>query len=41
MTKKIIIFGAGISGLTIAQELLDKGFKVILIEKDSVIGGHG
>ncbi len=37
--KKIIIFGGGISGLTIAHELLNKGFNVILFEKDDSLGG--
>lgn len=30
--KKIIIIGAGLNGLTLAEILLDKGFEVILIE---------
>lgn len=33
------IFGAGIAGLTVAHELLDQGFTVILYEKLDVIGG--
>lgn len=39
MVKKIIIFGGGISGLTVAHELLDKGFTVSLFEKDEILGG--
>ena len=30
----IIIFGGGISGLTLAHELSKKGFKILIIEKD-------
>jgi len=39
MTKKVIIFGAGISGLTTAHELINKGFDVTIYEKTSDIGG--
>jgi Flavin containing amine oxidoreductase len=39
MGKHIIIVGGGISGLTIAHELLDKKYDVTLIEKDSSLGG--
>jgi cytochrome b involved in lipid metabolism len=39
MSKKIIIFGAGLSGLTIAHELVEKGFNVEIYEKDSINGG--
>ena len=35
----VIIFGAGISGLTAAHELVEKGFKVTVYEKDSLVGG--
>ena len=36
---KIIIFGAGIAGLTAAHELLDKGFDVSIYEKNDSVGG--
>ena len=36
---KIIIIGAGISGLTVAHELVKKGFEVEVYEKDSLAGG--
>jgi len=36
---KIIIFGAGISGLTVAQELLEHGYDVTVYEKSENIGG--
>ena len=36
---KAIIFGAGISGLTAAHELVEKGFSVDVYEKDSIPGG--
>lgn len=36
---KIIIFGGGIAGLTVAHELIEKRFKVTLIEPDQILGG--
>ncbi len=39
MVKKYYILGAGVSGLTLAYELLKKGQEVILIEKSSQVGG--
>jgi len=35
----IIIFGGGISGLTLAHELVKKDFKILIIEKDVDFGG--
>jgi NADPH-dependent glutamate synthase beta subunit-like oxidoreductase len=35
--KSVSIFGAGISGLTTAHELSEKGFEVIVYEKDENI----
>ena len=35
----INIYGSGISGLTIAHELINKGFKVSIYEKNNIPGG--
>ena len=35
----IIIFGGGLSGLTLAHELVKKQFKILIIEKDEELGG--
>ncbi len=37
--KKVIIIGTGISGLTVAHELINKGFNVEIYEKNNVAGG--
>jgi len=37
--NNIIIIGAGLSGLTVAHELINKGFKVNIYEKNVVAGG--
>lgn len=39
MIYDIIIFGGGISGLTLAHELSKKDFKILIIEKDNELGG--
>ncbi len=39
INMNINIYGAGITGLTIAHELVEKGFNVKIYEKDNVIGG--
>ena len=39
MKMKIIIIGAGISGLSLAARLLYKGFDVTIYEKNSRVGG--
>ncbi|MGJ0372644.1 FAD-dependent oxidoreductase [Aliarcobacter cryaerophilus] len=39
MVKKYYIFGAGVTGLTLAYELLKKRQDVEIIEKDSQVGG--
>jgi uncharacterized protein with NAD-binding domain and iron-sulfur cluster len=35
----IIIFGAGLSGLTLAHELIKYDYKILIIEKDNDLGG--
>ena len=41
MECDIVIIGAGITGLTIANELIERGFdNIIIIEKESGIGFH-
>ncbi len=37
--KNIIVIGAGISGLSVAARLLNKGFSVTIYEKNAYIGG--
>lgn len=39
MEKKILIFGGGISGLTVAHECIHRGFEVHVYEKKSHFGG--
>jgi protoporphyrinogen oxidase len=36
---KVVIIGAGIAGLTVAHELVEKGFEVEVYEKGEVAGG--
>ncbi len=37
--KKVIILGAGVTGCVIAKELSQKGYEVILLEKNTYLGG--
>lgn len=37
--KKIAVLGAGLSGLTIARKLQEKGYEVAIYEKDNTLGG--
>lgn len=39
MNKKVIIVGAGIAGLTTAYRLVQKGYKVVVLERDEAVGG--
>ncbi len=40
MGRKILIVGAGITGITLAEKLASKGNKVLIIEKRSHISGN-
>lgn len=38
--KTVLIIGGGISGLVASINLKNKGFKVILVEKNNNLGGR-
>ncbi|MDT8887985.1 phytoene desaturase family protein [Aquirufa sp. LEPPI-3A] len=38
--KKVIVIGAGFSGLSTATELADKGYEVMIVEKNEQAGGR-
>lgn len=40
MVKRVLVIGAGISGITAAQDIANSGYEVILAEKGPKIGGH-
>ena len=40
MKENIVIVGGGIAGLEAAAQLLDLGYKPIIIEKSDHLGGH-
>ncbi len=40
MSKPVLVVGGGISGITIACEIADVGKEVILIERESYLGGN-
>jgi len=39
LSRDVLIIGAGISGMQAALDLADKGYKVVVVEKESSIGG--
>ncbi|OPL19372.1 MAG: disulfide reductase [Candidatus Aegiribacteria sp. MLS_C] len=40
ITKRALVIGGGIAGIQAALDIADSGHEVILVEKDSSIGGH-
>lgn len=40
LTKKALVIGAGISGIQTALEIAESGHEVILLERNSYLGGH-
>jgi len=38
--KKAIIIGGGLAGLTLATEMVDSNFDVIVLEKNKYLGGR-
>ncbi len=39
MTKTVVVVGAGLAGIHVAQQLADLGMRVHLIEKEATVGG--
>ena len=39
-TKKVLVIGGGIAGITAALTLVDAGYEVVLVEKEPSIGGN-
>jgi len=37
--RKVVILGAGISGLIVAEKLVTNNYKVVVFEKESILGG--
>lgn len=37
--KKVIVLGAGLTGCVLTQELIRKGYEVVILEKNSYLGG--
>lgn len=40
VTRKALVIGGGIAGIQAALDIADSGYPVILVEKESSIGGH-
>ena len=40
ITRRVLIVGAGIAGIEAALQVADAGYEVVLVERDSSIGGH-
>lgn len=40
LTRKVVIIGAGVSGMQAALDIADSGFPVTLVERQPHIGGH-
>ncbi len=40
MTKNVLIIGAGLAGLSAAMELVNKGRRVTMLERNQVVGGR-
>jgi geranylgeranyl pyrophosphate synthase/uncharacterized protein with NAD-binding domain and iron-sulfur cluster len=39
MTSRVIVLGGGVAGMSAAQELIERGFEVVVLERRSIAGG--
>ena len=39
LAKRVVVFGAGVAGLSVARRLSELGLEVFVYEKDRIIGG--
>lgn len=40
MSKQVIVIGGGLAGLSAAHTVLEKGGRVILLDKEAFLGGN-
>jgi len=40
LTKRVLVIGAGIAGIQAALDIANSGYEVVLVERDTCIGGH-
>ena len=40
MSKQVIVIGGGLAGLSAAHTVLEKGGRVILVDKEAFLGGN-
>ena len=40
INRRVLVMGGGIAGITAALDLADGGFEVVLVERESALGGH-
>jgi heterodisulfide reductase subunit A-like polyferredoxin len=40
ITRRALIIGGGLAGLTAAQSIADQGYEAVLVEKENVLGGN-
>ena len=39
MSAKVIVLGGGVAGMSAAQELIERGFEVVVLERRDIAGG--
>ena len=39
MSIRVIVLGGGVAGMSAAQELIERGFEVVVLERRDIAGG--